>query len=386
MAVKGVFTSDANIQGTKKGDFAGALLRIHPTGSAPLLALSSGMKSKDAVDTITTWFEENHLSGRHQVTTGANTVQTTIVIDDATDIVAGAILIFNDTAEQVFVTSVSSSTLTISRGFAGTTAATIGSSTTYVQKIATAHEEGSSKPTSVANIGQPKLNYMQLFRNAWDVTGTAKAVQYNIEGPPAKNKADAGLIHAEDIEKACWFGIKTVGIYNSKPFRTMDGILTQISTNDTAAGATIGWTGVNAFLQSCFEKNIKGTPNERIAFCGNTVLTVLEAIARINGTMQLHSGQTEFGMNVHKWVTPFGNISLMTHPLFNESADWTKDLHVLHPGAIEMRWLRRTFHKEYDSDAGVDADFGIYTSELCMNYKAERTGGSLTGFTAGSTS
>ena len=35
MAVKGVFASDSNVQGTRRGDFATALLYVDPTGSAP---------------------------------------------------------------------------------------------------------------------------------------------------------------------------------------------------------------------------------------------------------------------------------------------------------------------------------------------------------------
>ena len=72
----------------------------------------------------------------------------------------------------------------------------------------------------------------------------------------------------------------------------------------------------------------------------------------------------------------------MTHPLFNESPVWTKDLHVLHPGAIRTRWLRKTHHDGYDGDgrrAGRDADYGVFTSELCIEYMSEKTGGRYTG-------
>ena len=41
MAVKGVFASDQNIAGTEKGSFANAILQLYPTGTAPLLGLSS---------------------------------------------------------------------------------------------------------------------------------------------------------------------------------------------------------------------------------------------------------------------------------------------------------------------------------------------------------
>jgi hypothetical protein len=77
---------------------------------------------------------------------------------------------------------------------------------------------------------------------------------------------------------------------------------------------------------------------------------------------------------------------LLTHPLMVENPLWTKDIDVFHPGAVTMKWLRRTFEDNYDRDgtrAGVDADFGVYTSELSLKYGVERTGGRLTGLTAG---
>ena len=122
-----------------------------------------------------------------------------------------------------------------------------------------------------------------------------------------------------------------------------------------------------------------------ILFCGNTALSVLNGIARIEGQIWLEAGQTEFGLNVNRWITPYGNISLMTHPLFVESPLWTKDLRVIHPAAFKSRWLRRTFEDACDQNgqrAGVDADFGVYTSELSTQYGLERTGGRLTGLTA----
>ena len=89
MAVKGVFTSDQGIVGDRKGDFASALLQIMPNGSAPLLALSSGMESQNASDTVITWFEENHLSGRINLINDA-ALTTTIIVDDAGFVVVGA--------------------------------------------------------------------------------------------------------------------------------------------------------------------------------------------------------------------------------------------------------------------------------------------------------
>lgn len=389
MAVKGVFASDQNIQGTRKGDFAGALLRVDPTGTAPLLALSSGMESMDAVDTVVTWFEENHLAGRINVTNNAGT-GTTMSVDDATQVVPGQIFLVEANGEYVFVQSISGSDLTVERGFANTTNTALDGSATPkpIQKIGTAYEEGSAKPTAMANLGFPRFNYMQIFRNAWDATRTARHVEFHTGNVVAKNQRDAAGFHAEDIEKSMWFGRKVIGVKNSQPFRTMDGVLTQITTNVTSQGANTKNEDLTNHLQAVFERNIRGKPNERIAFCGNTVVNVINQIAMLDGVQNLQPGQTEFGMKVMKWITPFGDISLMTHPLFNESPVWTKDLYTLHPGAIRLRWLTRTFEDRNDKDgtrAGIDADFGVFTSELTVEYKAERTGGKYTGIDTAAT-
>lgn len=380
MAVKGVFASDRHIQGARKGDFASAVLQLEPTGSAPLFALSSGMESVDASDTIVTWFEENHLSGRVGIVNAAG-VGTSLEVEDASFIVPGSVFLVESTGEFVFVEQVVGNTLTVLRGFAETTAAAIDGSVTpvYIQKIGTGHEEGSSRPQAVSQLGYPRFNYVQIFRNAWDVTGTARAVEYLTGDLVAKSKADCARYHAEDIERSIIFGRKFLGVKKGKPFRMMDGINTQIKTNVEVAAGPTSWDDIDLFLQAIFSRNIKGKPNERIAFCGNTALRVLNNIARNYSMMNIEPGVTEFGMKVNKWITPFGDISLMTHPLMNENPLWSKDLYIYHPGAVRMRYLRRTIDKTYTQDSGDDTEYGVLTTELTVEYRAEITGGKFIG-------
>jgi Family of unknown function (DUF5309) len=385
-AVKGVFTSDSGIIGDPKGDFAAALLQEVPNGTAPFFALSSGMNTENATDTIIHWFEELHLSGRTTLAENVDGSETAIDVADASSYVAGVILLIESTAEMVFVTSVSGNTVTVVRGFAGTTASAAGVIGDGVQRIGTAYEEASSKPIAVANQGYPRFNYMQVFRNTWNISGTAQAVDYYTGSKAAKTRRDASLMHAEDIERSLLFGRKVTGVVNGVRFSMMDGLRAQITTNVVPAGGTTDWTDIDAFLRSVFEKNIKGKPNERIALGGNGALSVLNDIARIEGQIMISVGQTDFGLNVNRWITPYGNITLLTHPLMVENPLWTKDMDVIHPGAVTIKWLRRTFEDNYDRDgtrAGVDADFGVYTSELSLKYGLERTGGRFTGLTAG---
>lgn len=384
MAVKGVFASHQNIIGARKGDFASGLLQTQPTGSAPMLALSAGMASRDLADTVATWFEENHLSGRIGITNNAGT-GTTLTVNDATQVVAGQMYMVEASGEVIFIESITGSSATVTRGFGATTAAAIDGSGTvkYMQRIGTAFEEGSSRPTAFANLGYPRVNYTHIFRNSWDVTGTARALQFHTGNVVAKNMADCALFHAEDIERASFYSVKVMGTLNGKPYHTMDGFKQQIQTNVEAQSGSVSWAGhLRPFFQDIFSVNVKGQPNERLAFCGNSVVSTIEDIARLDATINISVGQTMYGFNIRELMTPFGNIKLMTHPLMSENPTFTKDLWVLHPAAIEYRWLRKTKFDNYDSEgrrAGVDADYGVVTSELTVCLKAEKTSGYFTG-------
>ena len=381
MAIKGVFSSDQNIAGTQKESFASAILQIHPTGSAPLLGLSAGMASEDESSTIITWFEENHLNGYLTV---VNEALSTISLDldsDINQIVAGAVLLNQSSGEYMLVESVSGNIATVKRGLGGSAVVDI-SADQKIQRISAAHEEGSPRPNAIANIGYPRFNYMHIFRNSWSATATAKAVQYHTGNVVAKNRADAGAFHAEDIERALIWSKQSTGIMNNKPFRTMNGFINQVTTNVSSQVSSTTYDDLNLFLQTVFSHNIKGKPNERIAFCGNTVLSVINEISKLESQINIVPGATEFGLKVNKWLTPFGDISLMTHPLMNENPLWTKELYVLHPGAIKIKYLRRTTHDANDkggSRDGVDADNGVYTTECSLEYGAELTGGIYTG-------
>lgn len=392
MAVKGIFTSDSGIQGDRKGDFASGLLQTEQGGQVPLLSLSAGMQSADASDVVVTWFEENNLAGRVLITDDNAAGDTVLTAADSGEVTAGSVFMVEASGEYLYVESVSGNAITVTRGFAGTTPAAINGAAAgapgyvAIQRIGTAFEEGSSRPDAIANLGFPRFNYMQTFRNSWDVTGTAKKIQHHTGDVVAKNKRDAAHMHALDQERSLLFSRKAIGTMNGKSFRVMDGIIPQLQSNVQAAGATTTWNEVDLFLEQVFARNIKGQPNERICFAGSQSIRVLNQIAKINGVMQIEAGQDMFGIRVMEWITPFGKISLMHHPLLSESPLWTKDLLLLHPGATRIRYLRRTEEDNYDtagSRAGVDADFGVLTTEMCVEYRAEATGGYLTGNTAG---
>ena len=386
MAVAGVFASDQNIVGSRVGDFASSLLRVNPSGSAPMFALTSGMPSESAQDTIVNWFEEVKLTGRKAVTSvNGDGDSTSFTVADASDWVAGTVLLVEETGEFLYVTAVSTNTLTVTRGIGSSTQTTITTSHTFY-RVGNAQEEGSALPTAVANLGDVRFNVTQIFRNTWSVTGTVKAIKYHTGNQVAKNRADCAFLHAEDIERAILWSRKHIGALNGQPFRIMDGLVTQLENHggiSSSQSSSVQWSDFLTFFRQVFATNIKGKPNERIAFSGNIAVDTLNLIAHLDGTINMTAGQTDFGLEVVRLRTPHGSVTLMTHPLMNESSHWQKTLYVFHPGAILTKYLRRTQIEGYDANGrridGKDADQGVYTTEMTVQLMAAQTSGKFTG-------
>jgi hypothetical protein len=387
--IQGIFASNQGIIGDRAGDFASAILRIDPTGTALFLAMSSGMGKESAADTIFHWFEDSHQSGRTTIASGGTT--TTIVVGDGTIYVPNQILLIEETGEVVMVTAIVGNSLTVIRGMGGTTVTSV-TNVMHVQNIGNAHEEASPMPTAITQQGAPRFNYTQIFRNSWAVSGTAKAVKFNHGSRVARNKRDCALFHAEDMERAMIWGRKHITSVNGKPFRLTDGIQAQVEqfggiVEDVTDGTTAGNYSqilMDDFMLRVFSKNVKGQPNERIAIGGNKWLAGFSQMARLDGTMNISQGETKIGIKVSTIENSFGTLKLMTHPLFNENPSFQGDLMVLHPGGIKRRMLRETFEEGYDSDGkrigAKDADEGVITTEMGVQVGAASTMGILRGF------
>lgn len=386
MAIRGIYQSNQGIVGERVGDFASAILMVDPTGSAPMLAMTSGMPNRPAGDTIFHWFEDAHISGNTTATGGGTT--TTIPVTDSSVYVPGTVLMVEDTGEYLLVDSVTDAQIGVIRGLAGTAIVAITNGMT-LQNVGNAHEEGSNRPVAVAQQGAPRLNYTQIFRNGWAVTGTAKAVKFLTGSKLAKNKMDCAKYHAEDKERAILFSKKHIGTRNGKQFRMTDGLLTQIeqyggivesATDGTTAG-NYSWLLFNDWIRRLFKKNVKGQPNERIAFCGDVALQVINNFALADSEYNLEANETELGIMITTVKTPFGKLKMMTHPLMTENARWAKELYAFHPGGIARRTLRETFEENYDTNGnridGVDADEGLITTEMGIECGAAQTMGIL---------
>jgi hypothetical protein len=394
MAVRGVFASHSGIVGERQNTLSSRILMKGFAGTAPLLALSSGMGEESIGDSNWSWIEDQHISGNTKSTAGvASTVTTVIPVDDANIWVKNNILLVEATAEMLFVVSVDSNTqITVRRGFAGTTATNIPANGT-IQLIGSAYAEGSGKPDPISQGGQSYNNFAQIFKNGWAITGTAKAVQYITGNKLAQNKEQCIGYHAEDIERTFFFGRKAITAVNSQELRTTNGLVPQIqdyggvvvSANYGSVAGQMSMAGLRDFMRQIFRKNVKGMPNERIAFCGDSVLWLLQTMAQKDTQYWLDVKTDTYGLNVTKLNNLGHQLTLLSHPLLTENANWDKSLYVFHPGLIKKKVLRKTWTQEFTAGAntnnGVDADEGFIADEMGFELKGAELHGILTNIT-----
>lgn len=383
MAIQGLFSSHMGIVGERNTDFAATILRINPTGDTPLLGITAGMPKENTADVSFTWLEDIHQAGRQACVSGGTT--TVVVVADASFYPPNTVLLNEQTGEHIFVVSAVGNSMTVVRGLGGTAIVSI-TGAHFLQKIGNAFEEASTRPTSLTQQGAPRSNYVQIFRNGWAISGTAKAVKFMTGSKLAMNKENCAMYHAEDIERSFLYGRKSVTTLNNRQFRMTDGLLTQIEQNggdvrtaNTGGAGNISRGAFEDWMRSIFSYNVKGQPNERLAFCGNLALSVINRMSWLDGKYEFRAEETKIGIRVTEFITPFGTLKLMNHAMMTESPLWSREVYAIHPGAIKKRVLRETFPENYDmygnGVAGVDADEGAITSEMGIQCGAARVMG-----------
>ncbi|PYS90909.1 MAG: hypothetical protein DMF62_03655 [Acidobacteria bacterium] len=315
-----------------------AILREYPNGTAPLFALTSLMKSESTDDPVFHWWQKNFDNRRLKFSGALTNVATAVTVDatfkSAFIVKMGDMLLIEGTGEIVTVTSdpTVSTALVVTRGQAGTSGTAIDAGVAgtnfYMTVIGSAYEEGSLAPSGVNYDPNEVYNYTQIFRNTLEMTRTASKTKLRTGDQVKEAKRECLEIHSTDIERALWFSKKSTGTKNSKPYRTTDGVEAQIINGApanvipavTGGGVTLTAPGVinMNWVEYAMELVFRRGGSEKMMFTSNAVMLAINQVARRNSVYNLSGGEKEYGMRVSRLVSPFGELVIKTHPLFND--------------------------------------------------------------------
>lgn len=299
-------------------------LLLFPNGDTPLFGLSAAMREESTDDPKFHWFEKVFADQRIQMNEDLDAIETEItVVSGALQLKAGHILLVEHTQELIRVTSnpaVDTSIAVVVREYGGTTAGTVTIATEnpFLTVVGSAYEEGSSAPSGIAYDPTDQFNYTQIFRNSLEMTETARRTRLRTGDQVREAKREALQYHNAEIERAAWFGVRAETTLGGRPLRLTEGFFRMMSRR--ASTRVVSGIGnlTYALLEGYLMEIFKYGSSEKMMFCGDLFARHLEGAIRkaTNISVNIQSGQKEFGMNVTRISSIHGDLVMKVHPLF----------------------------------------------------------------------
>lgn len=283
-----------------------------------LKQINQGGRRRAAIDTKIRWHNDE-LEDRLDAANGAQTsTSTSIVVDTGALFAADDLVYIPRTTEVVLVTAVTTNTLTVVRGVGASTAAAINDNDVlYV--IGTADEEGDTSPAARAEDPVEVVNFTQIFKHTVHQSGSLLSSS-NLSSPHDWDhwRRKTGIEHLKDIELAFILGSPAE---NESPGsgkgnrRTTGGLLHFLDQNvQDEAGTALTEAEFETWLRKLFRF---GSQN-RTLFASRLVVSVLNEFAQ--SKLQTTVGAETFGVKVFTWISPHGELKIVSHPLLEGGA------------------------------------------------------------------
>ena len=240
-----------------------------------------------------------------------NSVTTAVLLAASANMVqVGQILLFADGSEQMWVSAVASDgvTLTVSRGYGGTTAtAQVVNNNTAIEILGIARLEGAESHGLGYTVRSTNYNHTQIMQREVKVSRSQNQIsQYGIreEFDYQSNKAIPHLMRL--IEKGVYKGTRSAG--SSAAPRSFGGLGTFVTNNAINSGSA-------AVTQAKFENALKaayldgGKPSK--AFVSPTNMQVIKNFYDSGTFLRVDTKEKSVGMTIEKIITPYGTVDLI---------------------------------------------------------------------------
>ena len=361
-------------------DFRESILFYSPNGTAPIFALTSKAGKKTVTDPEYAWWAESNTLIRLTVSGALASGDSTVTVSSAdptsstmdvaygtaTHLKPGDLLLVEKTDQVTFDneiiqvdTVLSDTQFTALRGAAGTTAASIANAANLTV-IGSAYAEGTGAPRATSKNPIKFTNYIQIFKDSYEITGTADNTTARTGSAWSNDKKRKLFKHSQDIEWAFMFGRKSEQTgENGKPLRFLGGLREQIPSSRTTvfSVATTAATFADA-VSPVFDFDLGGG-DTRMGFMGNFARVEMGKI--IQGTtgirMELGNIIKIWGIAFQEFVMPMGRLLLKSHPLLSQHARYKKSMFVVDFAAVKYVTMKgRPDGKTFDDVQNKDED------------------------------
>jgi Family of unknown function (DUF5309) len=289
-------------------DMSDALDILHPT-DVPLLKLIGKDSLRDSCVAVKHEWLEDELRGQttNAITTGlANTtdpVTTTITTGDGTKFRTDDIVRVE--SELMLVTATAASSLTLARGYGGSTNASHASGV-LITLIAPAIKQGITTPGEARTTTKSgKYNYTQIFEETVKASATNQATKKYTQQNDVEYQIGNQLeVLGTNMEKVLLFGRKVApaaGVAGA-----MDGIRAVLTTNVyDKSGAVLSQGMLEDALQDCWSAGAKTSH----LFCNATQKRRINTF--LDAYRQADYSDEKLGSTVSRYDTDFGGVTVV---------------------------------------------------------------------------
>lgn len=360
-------------------DMAKEIALLEPDASPLTVLLKRAQgKTREAINSTFKHLEDelNPRWDAFNYSTGYNTTATELVVDNGAYFKAGDIIRNTDSGEQMYVVSVSSNTLTVTRGYGTTTAASVTNDDSILI-LGNAQAEGSTAPDEKTTQEATKTNYTEIIRTPFSVTGT-QDVSENYGGKDISYlQKKMGIEHMKTMELKFLFSEpKNDTSVTSAPRRTTGGLNYWISTNRTNASGTLTESEFETFCRSLFRYGSK----KKVLLASPLVVSAINSWAQ--SKLQMVPSDKTYGISLKEYLSGHGSLYIVKHDLLEQ--DYAGYGFAIDLDNIEYRPLRgrdtklKTNIQANDSDTRKDE----YFTEAGIGVKLEKSHSVLYGVTS----
>ncbi len=351
---------------------------------APLTALTMKLRTVSAINPKVEWMEDDYVptSDATTDTVNANASSVTVPVTNGPYFRAGDILKVLSSGETLYVSSISSNSLTVIRTIGATAVAAIASGDTLII-IGNANVENSTSRSIITSGKTALANYCQIFRSEFGASGTLEASELYGGDDLNYQRKKAGKEFRIMLERSYLWGEKLETNPDTPP-RTMDGLLARITTNVTNSANTLTIAVMEAFLRD----GMRYGPARKMLFASRLVVSALSIIA--DNKIQTKPTDASFPLALTEYVSPHGKIYIATHNLLTGAAAATKNYggwallvdldSVFHRPLQGRNTMLRTNIQANDADGRIDG----YLAECCLQTIQEKNHAILNSITTAS--
>ena len=326
------------------------------------------------------WLEDEPIPEWLTVATGGNSSATQIALTTG----QGSWCQINDvvldvtSGEYFQISNIAGDTLTISRAFAGSTAATIATTDSLIN-LKTPWGQGTSKANPYSTNPTTVYNYTQIYKNDFSLSKTLEAAATFGGDQRAYQRLKLMQAHARAWEQIFLHGTRSSSVNSSSPTFTTGGCDFFIASNKLSAGGPLAESDFIEFITRVNRYSVdSGGSDSKVLFASRAVANAINSW----GLSKLHMNDglsQKYGVTIQTYVAAGINMNIVLHPLLEQGYDGTA--YLLDLNGIKRRVFRPTQLNPDVQLPGSDFVQDEVITEQGFEVNMEKAHGIITGVT-----